>query len=430
MTMKSFTLILFTSLSIFTFSQARLVFNNGGYINIENNAYLVIDNGNANAITLAGSGGNILSENENDLVRWNVGNATGNHIVPFTNTNGVKVPVEINITTAGSAGGSLLLSTYRTNNMNVPWPAVAPAVTNMCSPFVTSDASLFVVDRFWRIDGNSYATKPAATLSFGYDFVNEAGGANTIIEHNLQAQRFNPSIGSGTIPCPTPTPGFGNWELLLFGAANTTTKRVNNVVIGSADFFKDWILVDNTTPLPVSLLNFDAACEREFTVLNWSTASENNNAYFVIEKSTDGINFHPLATIQGSGNSNHIINYSYKDHSQSYAINYYRLKQVDYNGKQEYFNTVGSTCFSADDFAVKDVLFSENALQFNVYITDKEVLSVFLYDYSGRLIANKKAMVEKGNNAIKIDNLNVSRGIYMLKIVGDNKHFATKLFKQ
>ncbi|HLU84193.1 MAG TPA: hypothetical protein VKZ45_01865, partial [Vicingaceae bacterium] len=217
-------LFIFLLLPGMLFSQARLVFNNNGYINIENNAYLVIDNGAANAVTLLGTGGNILSESETDLVKWNVGNATGLYLVPFTNTNGVKVPVDINITTAGSAGGSLLLSTYRTTNMNTPWPAVAPAVTNMCSPVIQADASLYVVDRFWRIDGNSYATKPGATLSFGYDFANEAGGANTINEANLQAQRFNPTQGSGvpTCPFPAPPPGpGGHWEGLLFGTVNT-----------------------------------------------------------------------------------------------------------------------------------------------------------------------------------------------------------------
>ena len=79
--MKKLNFILLLILPSITFSQARLVLNNNGYINIENNAYLVIDNGAANAITLTGTGGNILSENETDLVKWNVGNAIGNHIV-------------------------------------------------------------------------------------------------------------------------------------------------------------------------------------------------------------------------------------------------------------------------------------------------------------------------------------------------------------
>lgn len=426
-------LFIFLLLPGMLFSQARLVFNNNGYINIENNAYLVIDNGAANAVTLLGTGGNILSENETDLVKWNVGNATGLHIVPFTNTNGVKVPVDINITTAGSAGGSLLLSTYRTNNMNAPWPAVAPAVTNMCSPVIQADASLFVIDRFWRIDGNSYATKPAATLSFGYDFTNEAGGANTINEANLQAQRFNPTQASGvpTCPFPAPPPGpGGHWEGLLFGVVNTTNNRVNNAIVSSADFFKDWILVDNSTPLPVTLLNFEAACENGLVELNWSTTAEINNDYFVIEKSTDAINFFPIATVQGNGNSNSFISYSHTDPNPNVATTYYRLKQVDFNGTFEYFDVIASTCTSDNSFIVNQIILNENVFQFNVTTTENEKLNIYLYDYRGRLITNETKIVNKGVNQLNLNKLNLSNSIYMLNIVGEKNHYSTKVFKQ
>lgn len=426
-------LFIFLLLPGMLFSQARLVFNNNGYINIENNAYLVIDNGAANAVTLLGTGGNILSESETDLVKWNVGNATGNHIVPFTNTNGVKVPVEINITAAGSAGGSLLLSTYRTTNMNTPWPAVAPAVTNMCSPVIQADASLYVVDRFWRIDGNSYATKPGATLSFGYDFANEAGGANTINEANLQAQRFNPTQGSGvpTCPFPAPPPGpGGHWEGLLFGTVNTATDRVNNAVISSANFFKDWILVDNSTPLPVTLLNFEVDCENGFTVLNWSTASEINNDYFVIEKSTDAINFSPIATVQGNGNSNTVLSYTYTDETPNYATTYYRLKQVDFDGKFEYFNVVVSTCTADENFNVNQLQLNDNVFGFTINTSSSEKLTVYLYDYRGRIISQETIVVNKGNNPISLSKPHLSDGIYMLNIVGEKNHFSTKVLKQ
>lgn len=426
-------LFIFLLLPGMLFSQARLVFNNNGYINIENNAYLVIDNGAANAVTLLGTGGNILSESETDLVKWNVGNATGLHIVPFTNTNGVKVPVDINITTAGSAGGSLLLSTYRTTNMNTPWPAVAPAVTNMCSPVIQADASLYVVDRFWRIDGNSYATKPGATLSFGYDFANEAGGANTINEANLQAQRFNPTQASGvpTCPFPAPPPGpGGHWEGLLFGTVNTSTDRVNNAVISSADFFKDWILVDNSTPLPVTLLNFEVDCENGFTVLNWSTASEINNDYFVIEKSTDAINFSPIATVQGNGNSNTVLSYTYTDETPNYATTYYRLKQVDFDGKFEYFNVVVSTCTADENFNVNQLQLNDNVFGFTINTSSNEKLTVYLYDYRGRIISQETIVVNKGNNPISLSKPHLSDGIYMLNIVGEKNHYSTKIFKQ
>lgn len=428
--MKKILFISLLAIPTLLFSQARLVLNNNGYINIENNAYLVIDNGAANAVTLTGTGGNILSENENDLVKWNIGSNTGNHIVPFTNTNGVKVPVEINITAAGNAGGYLLFSTYRTANMNTPWPT---GVTNMCSPVIGGNASLFVVDRFWRIDPSAYTTKPGSTMSFGYDFTNEAGGANTINEANLQAQRFNPTTGSGvnTCPFPAPLPGpGGHWEGLLFGTVNTVTDRVTSAVVASADLFKDWILVDNSTPLPVTLLNFDTKCESGLTTLNWSTASEINNDYFIIEKSTDAINFFPIGTIQGNGNSNVVINYSFIDNTPNFNIAYYRLKQVDFNGNFEYFDIIASNCNSESNFVVNQIILNDNAFQFSVTTSENEKLNIYLYDYRGRLVTNETKIVNKGANQINLNNLQLSNSIYMLNIVGEKNHYSTKIFKQ
>lgn len=427
---KRLLIFLLNVFSMMAFSQARLVFNDDAYMNIDNNAYLVVHNGNANAISLLGTGGNILSENERDVVKWNVGNATGNYKVPFTNTNHVKIPVEINIVAAGSSGGSLILSTYRTDNMNSQWPNVSPAVTNMCSPFFSTDASLVVMDRFWRVDANSYSTKPAVVLSFGYDFDHEAVGANVIGEPKLRAQRFNPNIGTvGATSCHG-TNVTGNWEYLLFGTANVLAKKVENVAANPASFFKDWILVDNATPLPITLVSFDATCESGVTVLNWSTGSEKNNDYFVIEKSTDAINFSPIGTIQGNGNSSGLLHYSYRDISTNFEISYYRLKQVDYNGKETHHDVTSSSCDSGHSFIVSQEVFLDNSLNFSVHADAKESLTIKLYDYSGKLHASKKTNVDKGNNHIELSGLTLVKGIYILSIVGERNYYTTKLFKQ
>lgn len=412
-------------------AQARLVLNNNGYINIENNAFLVIDNGAANAITLLGTGGNILSERETDLIKWNVSNNTGNHIVPWTNTNGVKVPVEFNITAAGNVGGSVLLSTYRTTNMNTPWPAVAPAVTNMCSPIIAADASLFVVDRFYRIDVNSYGTKPAATMIFGYDFINEAVGANTIIEANLQVQRYNPTAGSGNSACPNPPsgPGTGSWEGLLFGTVNTVADNVNTVAISSANWFKDWILVDRSTPLPITLSDFNVNCSEGNAVISWTTAAEINNDFFTIEKSNDAVNFYPIGQVQGAGNSNSILTYFFTDNNSTSGVAYYRLKQTDFDGQFEYFNIVATNCGNSNDFSVNQLLFTDNQLGFTISTSENEKFQVYLYDARGRLVTTATKNVVAGYNAIKLDDLKISTGIYMLSLIGEKNHYSTKVMK-
>jgi hypothetical protein len=89
--------------------------------------------------------------------------------------------------------------------------------------------------------------------------------------------------------------------------------------------------------LPIELLYFN--CVKSDLIsnkLNWSTASENNNDYFSIEKTTDGINFHTISNVDGAGNSYSNINYEYEDYDISEGITYYRLKQTDFDGKYQH----------------------------------------------------------------------------------------------
>ena len=84
--------------------------------------------------------------------------------------------------------------------------------------------------------------------------------------------------------------------------------------------------------LPVEIINFSATSDNNHIDIAWSTASESNNDYFTIEKSVDGIYFESLANINGAGNSNTIKNYNFTDKYPYNGINYYRLKQTDFNG--------------------------------------------------------------------------------------------------
>lgn len=88
-----------------------------------------------------------------------------------------------------------------------------------------------------------------------------------------------------------------------------------------------------SNPLPVQLVSFSGACmpEARGYVLEWITASEVNNDYFLLEKSTDLVTWIPVTQIDGTGNSNQTIAYSFVDSAASGSW-YYRLSQVDFNG--------------------------------------------------------------------------------------------------
>jgi hypothetical protein len=92
--------------------------------------------------------------------------------------------------------------------------------------------------------------------------------------------------------------------------------------------------------LPVKLLSFTGACDKQNVVLKWSTATETNNLYYSIQRSRDGINWQVIGTINGAGNSSVLQNYSFTDKEPGNVASYYRLKQTDFDGKFKYFKIV------------------------------------------------------------------------------------------
>ena len=112
--------------------------------------------------------------------------------------------------------------------------------------------------------------------------------------------------------------------------------------------FSEFVIGKSTLgPLPIELIFFKALCINGLTELYWSTATENNNDFFTIEKSRDGLNFEVLANISGAGNSTQVLQYEFVDQSANEVdILYYRLKQTDYNGSYTYSEIVSVDCIS------------------------------------------------------------------------------------
>lgn len=90
------------------------------------------------------------------------------------------------------------------------------------------------------------------------------------------------------------------------------------------------------SPLPVKLLEFYARAEADSVRLFWSTADETNNAFFAIQRSSDGADFEDVLFQTGQGNSQSVRHYEMVDHDPLDGVGYYRLRQVDYNGNEEF----------------------------------------------------------------------------------------------
>jgi hypothetical protein len=88
--------------------------------------------------------------------------------------------------------------------------------------------------------------------------------------------------------------------------------------------------------VPVELTSFTANVVDQVVVLNWTTATEVNNQGFEIERSADGLNFNQVGYVPGFGTTTEPKSYSYTDQSVNSGVNYYRLKQIDFDGSFTY----------------------------------------------------------------------------------------------
>lgn len=88
--------------------------------------------------------------------------------------------------------------------------------------------------------------------------------------------------------------------------------------------------------MPVTLSQFNATAEGQTVLLNWSTASEENNKGFYVVRTDGTLSFQTIGWVNGHGNSNKTINYTFTDAEPPAGTVYYRLRQVDYDGKEDY----------------------------------------------------------------------------------------------
>ncbi|MCB9233938.1 MAG: T9SS type A sorting domain-containing protein [Bacteroidia bacterium] len=235
---RSFSLVLTgLLLALSALSQGRVVLSNNAFLVIDNSAFLVLDNPNPNAITVGAGGGNIVSEAENDVIRWNIGANGGLYSIPWTTKNNVKIPLSVNLTTAGTGAGHFVFSTHPDNDGINNWnnDDYKPSdVTNMFGAALTNN-SPNVIDRFWRIEQTGYTTPPQATLGFGYDDAERTNVGNTILAGTMVAQRFNSTAFK--------------WIFPGSGADNFPTTTVTGVPVTS-NFFKSWTLSAQNNQLP------------------------------------------------------------------------------------------------------------------------------------------------------------------------------------
>jgi hypothetical protein len=179
-------------------------------------------------------------------------------------------------------------------------------------------------------------------------------------------------------------------------------------------------------PLPVELSYFKAVQISDIVQLQWQTLTETNNDFFSIEHSQDGENFNEIGKIMGAGNSNQVINYTFNVQNLSFGANYFRLKQVDFNG-QNNFSEIISVISESPEGGI-----SINQNNGNISIQSGEdvlyPLTLNVFDLMGRLVYKADNILIGAGETWISKNDDFLKGIYFIKLDGIGVHLKQQVY--
>ena len=194
------------------------------------------------------------------------------------------------------------------------------------------------------------------------------------------------------------------------------------------------VTVSNGGVLPIELIEFNAIVNEDIVEISWSTASEINNDYFIVEKSQDALEWTITIETKGAGNSVNIVNYFEIDSNPLRGLSYYRLTQVDFNGDQETFNIIpvehapngeGVMNIYPNPLKRGDCI---NILFKDVNCIGKQEILVVLRDIRGNEVYSKIEVIDCRGGLVAIDRTNhLSAGTYLVVATSKNILYSKKI---
>ncbi|MEN7546295.1 hypothetical protein AAG747_00155 [Rapidithrix thailandica] len=185
----------------------------------------------------------------------------------------------------------------------------------------------------------------------------------------------------------------------------------------------------STEPLPVTYMYFHATLQSPTVLLEWATATEVNNAYFVIERAGFEGHFVKLAKIPGGGTTSSLQKYQWRDDAPLSGRSYYRIRQVDFDGQNAYTPVVTMNTVQPE----KTVLFPNpvamgESFSLKGAFHREEVVKVTIIGVGGQMLFRKQYLV-KENPSLDFNTatIGLAKGMYWVKVVATGSHSVHKL---
>ena len=219
-----------------------------------------------------------------------------------------------------------------------------------------------------------------------------------------------------------------NWFGFAHGGATMMGAQTGITMLSEISILTDDVNECPAFPtlVPVELSRFEAEANEKSILLSWTTESEVNNSGFDIERSIDGKQYETIKFVKGIGNSNDTWNYSFEDLNAKPNVKYYyRLKQIDFDGKSEYSDVLTSKIEGDRLELVLSPNPSNGCTAIHLSGSMLEASVIEIYSNTGSLMQTETPM--SGNTQVDLDVSSLAQGIYFVKVQSGNNAFYEKL---
>jgi hypothetical protein len=273
------------------------------------------------------------------------------------------------------------------------WNSSARTMSFALPPSLTHESDI----RYYSLSRTSVANLSNARITLTYD-------ADDIVTdpNNLRVARDD---------------GSSSWlDLGGIGTAVGTGSITSNNFVGFNTYFTLANASGGINPLPVEYISFNAIAKNNKVDVTWSTASEVNSDYFIVEKSTNGSTFSPIGKINAAGFSTTMHSYLFEDVHPAQGNNYYRLKQMDRNGTFEY-STVRVVNFKKSAMNVYPNPVTAKVISVSLDNIEDENLEARLIDLSGKIVASTNMQFSNTTDAQFVIDAHLSPGVYLFELM-------------
>jgi hypothetical protein len=260
------------------------------------------------------------------------------------------------------------------------------------------------------IDDVELRIQPAMTISGPTTAVVGTGAAYSYSVSNIPSSSFtyNWSLGANATNA-TSTSATPSTSWTTTGTKNLSVAISNSTCVVTT--LSAAVVVTGT--LPVNFTSFSGVIKDNKAALSWSTAHEENNSYFVVERSANGRSYDSVGRVQaGSSTSN---TYSFTEDNAN-AISYYRLKQVDANGTYTYSTVI--TLKNANGSREMTVYPTQatSTIQYVVTNEAQAKAMVQVFNITGQPVISQQEVLLGGLNVRSVNVSNLVKGAYFLKL--------------